>query len=110
MDKKLRIPEKVYHITKEDYVDSIFEKGLIRGENKLARPEDSEELHNYVTSDWRAILNSNQSYYPEMNLVVLEIDTIGMREKFQEDPSYPLSWFTDEVIEPSRIKVYCPII
>lgn len=124
MRRQVSIPNKLYHITKEEYVPSIMELGLIPLKNRVGRFEHEEDrVGIFLTSDWKAILDVDNSFSMG-GLYLLEVDVSKFKDELIPDPAYDFgvdadffskedidkglydqfAWYVNKVIPPSSIK------
>jgi len=117
--EEVEVPKKLYHLTFEDFEDSILKSGLKpKGISKLFYHSDRIYLCDSIYYCEQLIGSENfYGFYKEkieknpkikmnLNPLILEIDTEGLNMNLYKDPEFGRGgYYTTTNIPPSRIKV-----
>ena len=126
--RPVEIPDKLFHVTKTEFVPSIMEQGLIPFKNSVGRFEEEDEEDNdrigiFMTSNWRALLLLDESFNLRRDdFFLLEVDVTEFKDQLTPDIAYDyvdegyfteeelnegmyddFAWFINMVIPPTKI-------
>ncbi|MCK9415906.1 hypothetical protein M0Q97_04530 [Candidatus Dojkabacteria bacterium] len=116
-DKIVDIPNKLYHLSIQEYTDKILKNGLIpKSKNKktihldriylCSNPEDCYHLIPNMKYDYVKRKNSNKLNKINTDWIIYEIDTKNI-EKLYKDPNYiDKGYYIVDNINPKDIIIY----
>jgi hypothetical protein len=105
-------PDKLYHLTIQEYEKSIGKFGIIpKSKNKLSRHLD--RIYVCINSDdCYKLINQMRIHYlntkfnVNRNWVIYEIDNSDLKLKLYKDPNYKGGYYCIENIPPKNLKIF----
>ena len=112
-DTKVEVPEKLYHLSIQEYEKSVINKGLIpKSKSKLTKHLDRIYLCKNKSDCINLIDNMNLYYSNKSSMnkkntkwIIYEIDTTIINFKIRNDPNYVGGFFTVDNINKDYIKI-----
>jgi hypothetical protein len=109
-DIEVNIPDKLYHLSIQQYNDKIIKKGVIpKSKNKLTKHLDRIYLCSKPEYCYKLIprmrINYINSKIPNTKWIIYEIDSSNLNIKLYKDPNYINGYYTIDNISPSYIKM-----
>lgn len=111
-DEEINLPDKLYHLSIQQYNEQISKKGLIpKTKNKISNHLD--RIYICVDpKDCHNLINQMNLHYSIKNdpkdkkWIIYEIDTNNIKMKIYKDPCFVGGYYCVDNIPPTNIKIY----
>jgi len=110
-DVEINVPDKLYHLTIQQYENKILKNGLIpKTKNKLSKHLDRIYVCGSPNGCYNLIQMMKISYInsktPNTKWVIFEINLTDLDIKLYKDPNYNNGYYITDNIHPDRISIF----